>query len=143
MRYYWKSSFADELSDALIDALVEAFARRPSHHSTIDIWPTAARSHACRRSQRVRARDAPWLVSPNSNWKSTADDATNIGWARDIVAAVGGSAYLNFPGLLEAGDVQASSSHGTTFDQLARVKRAYDPDNVFRFNANIAPASRG
>ena len=59
---------------------------------------------------------------------------------RDIVAAVGGSAYLNFPGLLEEGDVQARASHGGTFDRLAEVKRAWDPDNVFRFNANIAPA---
>jgi hypothetical protein len=33
-------------------------------------------------------------------------------------------------------------SHGTTFDRLAEVKLAWDPDNVFRFNANITPASR-
>ena len=144
MRYYWKSSFADDLADDLIDHLVEAFGRRPSHHSTIDIWANGgAIARVSHDDSAFGQRTAPWLVSPESNWESTADDAANLGWARDIVAAVGGSAYLNFPGLLEEGDVQARSSHGGTFDRLAEVKRAWDPDNVFRFNANIAPASRG
>ena len=56
MRYYWKSSFADDLADGLIDRLVEAFQRRPSHHSTIDIWANlAARSRA---SPATTARSA-------------------------------------------------------------------------------------
>ena len=58
------------------------------------------------------------------------------------MAAVGGGAYLNFPGLLEEGEQQARTSHGATFDRLAEVKRTWDPDNLFRFNANIAPAAR-
>ena len=65
MRYYWKSSFADELTDERIDALVEAFARRPSHHSTIDIWPlggaiarVSARRERIRRPRR-RVADQP------------------------------------------------------------------------------------
>ena len=86
-------------------------------------------------------RQAPWLISPESNWDSPDDDAANLAWAREIVAAIGGSAYLNFPGLLEEGEQQARSSHGQTFERLAEVKRVWDPDNLFRFNANILPAA--
>jgi FAD/FMN-containing dehydrogenase len=142
MRYYWKSSFADVLTDERIDALIGAFARRPSHHSTIDIWPLGgAIARVSADDSAYGARDAAWLISPESNWEDPAEDATNIAWGRDIVAAVGGSAYLNFPGLLEAGDREAKASHGASFERLARVKAAYDPENVFRFNANIAPAA--
>jgi FAD/FMN-containing dehydrogenase len=141
MRYYWKSSFADDLPDARIDALLEAFARRPSRHSTIDIWPLGgAISRVSADASAYGARDAAWLISPESNWENPADDDANIAWGREIVAAVGGSAYLNFPGLLEAGDGEARASHGAAYARLARVKRDWDPENRFRFNANIAPA---
>ncbi len=143
MRYYWKSSFAEDMPDTLIGDLVEAFSRRPSHHSTIDIWANGgAIARVSSDDSAFGQRTAPWLISPESNWESADDDPANLAWGRDIVAMVGGSAYLNFPGLLEEGEQQAKSSHGSTFERLAEVKRTWDPDNLFRFNANIAPASR-
>ncbi len=142
MRYYWKSSYADELSDATIDRLVELFARRPSHHSTIDIWPNlGAIARVPDDATAYGQRSAPWLVSPESNWEDPAHDEANIAWGREVVAAVGGHPYLNFPGLLEEGASLVRASHGTAFERLALVKRAYDPDNRFRFNANVAPAA--
>jgi FAD/FMN-containing dehydrogenase len=143
MRYYWKSSFADTLSDELIDGLVEAFERRPSHHSTIDIWlGGGAISRVTAEESAFGQRDFGWLVSPESNWEDAADDAANIAWGRDVVGLVGGSMYLNFPGMLEAGDGDARASHGATYARLADLKRTWDPDNLFRFNANIAPSSQ-
>ena len=143
MRYYWKSSFAEDMPDALINDLVDAFSRRPSHHSTIDIWANGgAIARVSSDDSAFGQRTAPWLISPESNWESADDDAVNLDWGRRIVAAVGGSTYLNFPGLLEEGEQQARTSHGSTFERLAEVKRTWDPDNLFRFNANITPASR-
>ena len=65
MRYYWKSSFADDLADDLIDQLVEAFGRRPSHHSTIDIWANGgAIARVSHDDSAFGQRTAPWLVEP-------------------------------------------------------------------------------
>jgi FAD/FMN-containing dehydrogenase len=142
MRYYWKSSFADSLPDGVIDRLVEQFGRRPSHHSTIDIWPNlGAISAVPEDASAFGKRAAAWLVSPEANWEDPADDAANIAWGRDVVAVIGGEAYLNFPGLLEGGASQVRGSHGTSFERLANVKQAWDPGNRFRFNANILPAA--
>ena len=144
MRYYWKSSFADDLADGHIDRLVGAFRRRPSHHSTIDIWANlGAISRVSSDDSAFGQRASAWLISPESNWESAADDTANLAWGREIVDGIGGSAYLNFPGLLEEGEEQSKASHGSTFGRLARVKAVWDPENVFRFNANIPPAAPG
>jgi FAD/FMN-containing dehydrogenase len=142
MRYYWKSSFADTLPDPLIDHLVEQFQQRPSPHSTIDLWPNlGAIARVPDEEGAFGQRHAAWLVSPESNWEDPAADAENIAWGRDVVRSVGGGAYLNFPGLLEDGEQETRAGLGSTFARLAEVKRAYDPGNVFRFNANIPPAA--
>jgi hypothetical protein len=50
-----------------------------------------------------------------------------------------GGAYLNFPGFLEEGEGLLRDGYGGNLERLAEVKRAYDPDNLFRLNANVAP----
>ena len=47
--------------------------------------------------------------------------------------------YVNF--LADEGPEQVESAYGArAYGTLAAVKRAYDPDNVFRTNHNIRPA---
>ena len=49
-----------------------------------------------------------------------------------------GGTYVNF--LTEdEGDDRIRASYGDNLERLARVKAAWDPDNVFRLNKNIAP----
>lgn len=64
-------------------------------------------------------------------------------WVRDFWTALsahaGIGAYINSVSDAEADRVRAS--YGTAkYERLARIKRAYDPDNVFHRNANIQPA---
>jgi FAD/FMN-containing dehydrogenase len=50
-----------------------------------------------------------------------------------------GGAYVNF--MMEEGQARVKATYGGNYERLARVKAAYDPDNVFRVNQNILPAS--
>ena len=38
-------------------------------------------------------------------------------------------------------DDVAAGAYGRTLERLQQVKAAYDPDNVFRLNQNIAPVA--
>jgi hypothetical protein len=68
----------------------------------------------------------------------TADLGRALGpWGAVTVHGIG--TYLNFQGSATAEDL-ASAYPPATFARLAAVKRAFDPDNLFSRNHNIAPA---
>ena len=83
-------------------------------------------------------------MHPFGLWADPADDERVIGWTRDSRAAVRpwatGAVYLNFIGDEGADRVRAGLGREGNYARLAEVKRAWDPDNVFRHNHNIAPA---
>jgi len=63
-------------------------------------------------------------------------------WATECVAAMrqnDAGAYVNFLGA--EGPLRLRAAYpGTTWDRLRRIKRQYDPQNLFRLNQNIPPA---
>jgi FAD/FMN-containing dehydrogenase len=143
-RYYWKSSRLPVLSDASIAGLVGCLQAAPSGHSTIDLWLNGGAMAAVPADgSAFGTRDATYLVSPEANWEDPADDDANIAWAREVLdtiaADAAGGSYLNFAGFLEDAETLVRTSFGGSYARLVELKRAYDPDNTFRRNQNVAP----
>ena len=88
-------------------------------------------------------RSAPFHLSIDATWEAAEDDERNLAWARSFRAAAehfaSGQVYFNFAGLLEEGDDAIRKSFGANYERLVDVKTAYDPENLFRLNPNIAP----
>ncbi len=145
-RYYWKALYLDGLSDAAIDTTVGWSERRPSNDTLVIIRHCGgAISRVGAEETAFGDRSSEWMLSIDSTWHDPADDDVNIGWTRAFWNAgerfSRGKTYFNFPGLLEEGEAAVRASYGDGHDRLARIKAAYDPENVFHLNQNIRPAS--
>jgi FAD/FMN-containing dehydrogenase len=74
-----------------------------------------------------------------------AQDDEAIAWGRAFWAAMAphstGGIYLNFPGMGEEKEELVKAGYGVNYDRLAALKTKYDPENLFRMNLNITPAS--
>ena len=57
----------------------------------------------------------------------------------DALAPVSRGVYVNNLG--DEGTGRVHDAYGANYDRLAAIKAVYDPDNVFRLNQNIQPAS--
>ena len=68
-----------------------------------------------------------------------------MAWARGAAAAfepfsLAGAGYLNYPETDQSAARVAAAFGPESFARLRQIKRRHDPDNRFRFNANIPPA---
>jgi hypothetical protein len=146
MRYYWKSLYLDSLDDDVIESIVKHNEKRPGALSTVDIWSMGgAVSRVDRDESAFGGRQAPYLLGVEANWEDPANDEANVAWTRQTVADMqsfsGGAEYLNFPGFLEGGEKTMRATFGKKYERLARLKKKYDPHNLFRLNQNIEPYS--
>ncbi len=145
-RYYWKSLYVPDLDEPIVEVLEREAARRPSPLSSVDVWALggAMRREPAGGSAFAR-RDDPFLIGIESNWDDPDDDQSNLGWARalftELAELAPGGTYLNFPGFVEEGDELLRATYGAGYARLQELKAAYDPDNFFRSNFNIAAAS--
>jgi FAD/FMN-containing dehydrogenase len=144
LHYYWKSLNLSHMDDAAIERLVTHARQQPSPFSTTDLWHVGGA--VARQSADASAfygRQAAFLINAEANWTDAADDAANLAWVRGFIADMepfsDGSRYLNFPGFQEEGDAMIRSAFGKQYARLARLKRTYDPTNLFHLNQNIKP----
>lgn len=144
MRYYWKSINVSRFDDDVIDRVVEHAQQQPSPMSTTNIWHIGgAVARTSSEHSAFFGRQSAFLINAESNWQDEQNDAENIAWARNLVAAMqpfsDGSRYLNFAGFQEEGSAMMESGFGNQYARLLALKNRYDPTNFFRMNQNIEP----
>jgi FAD/FMN-containing dehydrogenase len=145
LRAYWKSAYAEALSDDLLAALCRAAAARPSPRTAMGIWAQAGAVTRVGAAETAFGPRPPYLLSFEANWTDPQETEANVAWAREAHAAArpfaAGGPYLNF--LSPGGEAEdpARAAYGPNYARLARLKAEYDPTNLFRTNQNIHPAA--
>jgi FAD/FMN-containing dehydrogenase len=144
-RYWERGDYLADLSDDAIDALVEGARTVSSKLTEILVFPMGgAIARVPAGATAFGDRSAPWAVWVASQWTDPAEDAVHRDWTRGFSASLApfttGAVYVNAIG----GDVTearklAAFGGPAKHERLRELKRAWDPDNLFHLNHNIAP----
>lgn len=142
LRNYFRGGFVTDLSDEVIAAVLEHGARMPSPMSQIHFHQMGgAVGRVGTGMSSFSGRAAGYTYNLIGTWTDPSEDATHIAAVRAASAALApmslGSSYINF----DADDERVRAAYGAEiYDRLARLKREYDPTNLFSRNQNVRPA---
>jgi FAD/FMN-containing dehydrogenase len=143
-RSFIKGLYANELRPEALDTLVEHVASGPVEGS----FGVTAQGGAIARvdddATAFAGRAARFDLSADATWDDPADDDANRAWVRGAMAIVEPDAiegrYANENA--DVGPAETRLIYGeANVARLADLKRTWDPDNVFRLNHNVAPAT--
>jgi FAD/FMN-containing dehydrogenase len=141
-RFYSKGGFVDELSDELVD-VAAAQAEAAPGECTVGFWAQGgAIADVPVDATAFNGRHAAFWVGAEASWEDPARDDQFVGWGRSAWDALtpftAGGHYVN--DLVESGEDLVRAAYGPAkYERLVAIKRAFDPDNVFRLNQNIRP----
>ncbi len=147
MHYYWRAEYLSALDATSLETLREVFAGCPMPFGEVGVLHLggALNEHA-EDDGAVGNRDARYVIGIKGMW--TPDDPAapdHRAWVRaahERLRPYGtGRVYVNFQTGDEP-DARVRAAYGPNYARLAEVKARYDPENVFRSNRNVTPATR-
>lgn len=139
-RYYWKSTYLDDLSDELISTLVEGVDPLPGAFSNVFIEPMGgAISRVEASATAYPHRDTRFGIGISSGWAEPRDDEAAIEWTKSLYEAIAphgsGGVYVNYMDRDEDGRLDEAWSINRS--RLQEIKEKYDPEDIFHGNVEI------
>jgi FAD/FMN-containing dehydrogenase len=141
--YYMRACDVDVLSDEVIDITAEHSLRIGSPLTAFPIWQMGgAVARVGDEDTAFHGRTAGHTFNISAITESAEGFEEEREWARGLWSALephhSDTVYVNF--LMEEGEERVREAYGAEkYDRLKRLKRKYDPDNVFHHNQNIPP----
>ena len=131
------------LTDDVVETIIEHASNAPHEASGITMmyWhgPWCAKPHDNAFGFR-RTGFEYWI---HSYWRKAAGREKSWDWVEEFYRAMEplstGAVYVN--DLENEGEARVRAAYGDKYQRLSLIKRKFDPDNFFRVNQNIAPAS--
>ncbi|WP_299391118.1 FAD-binding oxidoreductase [uncultured Gelidibacter sp.] len=140
LQWYWRADFFNELGPEVRAQHLKFGSKIPTPLSQMHLYPISG------AASRVGADETPWAyrdakyagvyvgVDPDQANASKITD-----WCKDYYNALhpysAGGAYSNF--MMEEGEDRVKASYKHNYERLVKIKRVFDPENLFRVNQNI------
>jgi len=143
-QWYWRADFVKEIPDPAVELHQRFGAALPSFQSTMHMYPIDGAAHDVDPADTAWSyRDATWGSVIAGVDADPANAEVIRRWCIDYFEALhpysAGGAYVNM--MMNEGQERVRASYRDNYPRLARIKAHYDPENIFRVNQNIEPAS--
>ncbi|MDQ3554942.1 MAG: BBE domain-containing protein, partial [Chloroflexota bacterium] len=134
--------YANDIRPEALDRLVEHAASAPADGSFSVTAQGGAIARIDEDAMAFAGRAARFDLSADASWDDPSEDDGNRAWVRDAMRIVEPDAiegrYANENA--DAGPRETRAIYGEAkVLRLARLKRVWDPDNLFRLNHNVTP----
>lgn len=142
--HYGKAGFLRELGDRAIDALVESFESAPPGSLILSIQlGGGAIGRTAPDATAFAHRDGSFWLVQVANWTDPSMTearlaACRASWTR--IEPYTSGKYVNSIAEEDYGKLRAL--YGGNLERMIQLKDRYDPQNLFRLNANVAPSRR-
>ena len=145
-RSFIKSDNADDIRPEALDRLVELVAAAPGDGTFSATTLGGAIGRVAEDATAYAGRAAAFDLSADGTWSDPADDDAVKDWCRRAMQVVEPDhslgAYAN--GNADGGPAETLRIYGDAkLARLGELKRAWDPENVFHVNPNVAPTTAG
>ena len=141
---YMKSGFITEMPRGLADALVEGFQGHPDRTTQV-VFQQAGGSigRVSSDATAFSQRDAMANMLPSVGWAYGGERDVHVEWCREYWTHLEPftEGFYSNDGDNEITVENVASNFERNFERLTAVKNSYDPDNLFRLNANILPTT--
>ncbi len=147
LHHYWKSSFLARPDDEALETVIAHFLEAPTPQSHLIIERLGgAVGRVAPEATAFAHRAMPFDLFILGVWMNRQEQDACVTWARDLWHAMdpflGEGVYVNYLGAeAEEGQERIRKAYGGNHQRLAALKATYDPENRFRLNHNIVPAS--
>jgi FAD/FMN-containing dehydrogenase len=141
-----KGTYIERLTEEVIDLVLEHLAKPPRSCSLVFNFSHYMHGEVCRVLPDATAFELRkagalhlvfWVI-----WKDAEDTSSCMTWHNELFERLqvysGGRIYANY--MSTPGGASAKKVFGSNLPRLARLKKKYDPENLFHLNQNILPA---
>jgi FAD/FMN-containing dehydrogenase len=131
----------DGLSDEVIGLIVSHFQKCPSSYALtrFDILGGGAIARIAKDATAFMHRESLFHISITSLWEYASEAEANTEWTKEhyqiLRPYLNGHAYQNY-----ADDELTDWAHayyGENYPRLQKIKKKYDPENIFEFDQSI------
>jgi len=142
LQWYWRADFFNELGPELRKQHLKFGSDIPTSLSQMHLYPISGAASRVGKEETAWAfRDSKYAgvivgVDPDPENTEKITD-----WCKEYWSALhpysSGGAYSNF--MMDEGEERVQASYKHNYKRLSRIKKQYDPNNLFRVNQNIKP----